>query len=396
MEMQFRQNKALPVKLALLLLMVVLLVTVGGLSGLGCIRGLQAVGWSGGAIVDNTLFVGSKEGRLVAINLADGGRQWSEALKMSGQGAGLFGCGTPAAGGGCGSTPTGVAIYGTPAVAGGLVYIGGYNGKIYAVDTVTLQIRWIYPREGNLQPIVGGTAVAQDMVYIGAADTKESWKLYALDAATGNEIWQFEAGDKIWSTPVVSGGTVYFGSFDHKLYALDAVSGSRLWEFEAEGAIAATPLVYNGTVYIGSFDRHIYAIDTDGNLKWQFMGENWFWATPVVYEGVIYAPCLDGRVYALDAESGLKLDEYDLGSPISSSPVLVDSTIALASQEGVIYAIDTGSGQLKQLVDIGTEVYGPLSTSQGIVYIHTQDLKIHTVDASSGAELPTISLKSGE
>jgi outer membrane protein assembly factor BamB len=397
MEKRFRRNKVLPIKLALLLLMVVLLVAFGSLSGLGCIRGLQAIGWSGGAVVDNTLFVGSKEGRLVAINLADGGRQWSEALKMSGQGAGLFGCAAPAAGGGCGGGPTGVAIYGTPAVAGGLVYVAGYNGKIYAFDAGNLQIRWIYPREGNLQPIVGGTAVAQDMVYVSAADTKESWKLYALDAATGNEIWQFEAGDKIWSTPVVSGGMVYFGSFDHKLYALDSGSGNESWQFEAEGAIAATPLVFNGTVYIGSFDRHIYAVDAaSGNLKWQFMGENWFWATPVVYEGVVYVPCLDGRVYALDAESGLKLEEYDLGSPISSSPVMVDSTVVLASQEGVIYAIDTGSGQLRQLVGVGIEVYGPLSTSQGVVYFYNQEVKIHAVDASTGAELPVISLKSGE
>jgi outer membrane protein assembly factor BamB len=395
--MRFRQHKALSVKLVLLLLMVVLLVAFGGLTGLGCIRGMQAVGWSGGAIVDNTLFVGSNEGKLVAISLADGSRRWSDELKMSGQGGG-FGCAAPTAGGGCGGRTTGVAIYGTPAVAGGLVYIAGYNGKIYAFDTDNLKIiEWIYPLEGNLQPIVGGTAVAQGIVYIGAAE-EDNWKLYALDATNGSEIWRFEeARDKIWSTPVVSGETVYFGSFDHKIYALDAESGNKLWELETEGAIAATPLVYNGTVYIGSFDRHIYAVDAaGGNLKWQFMGENWFWATPVVYEGVVYAPCLDGRVYVLDAENGLKLDGYDLESPISSSPVMVGGTIVLASQKGVIYAIDTSSGQKRQLVNIGTEVYGPLSANEGIVYIHTQDLKVHAVDASSGAELPTISLESGE
>jgi outer membrane protein assembly factor BamB len=394
--MRFRQNKTLLGKLALLLLMVVLLVAVGGLAGLGCIRGMQAVGWSGGTITDGTLFVGSREGRLVAISLADSSRRWSEALKMSGQSAGFLGCQPMAAGGGCGGGPTGVAIYGTPAVADGLVYIAGYNGKIYAFDTSTLQIQWVIPREGNLQPIVGGCAISQDAVYIGAADSKKLWKLYALDAATGNERWQFETGDKIWSTPVVSGDTIYFGSFDHRLYAL-FTDGSQRWEYETEGAIAATPLVYDGTVYIGSFDRHIYGVDAaSGTLKWQFMGENWFWATPVVYEGVVYAPCLDGKVYALDAESGLKLDEYDLGSPISSSPVMVAGTIVLASQDGVIHALDTSSKQLRQLVDIDTEVYGPLSASEGIVYIHTQDLKLHAVEASTGAELPTISLKSGE
>ena len=172
-----RRNKVLLIKI--LLLVVMLLMVVGGLSGLSCIKGLQPVGWSGGVVVDGTLFVGSTEGRLVAINIADGSPQWSEALTKPAA-AGIFGCGASTAGGGCAAAPAGVAIYGTPAVADGLVYLGGYNGKICAFNASSLkEDPWVYPREGYREPIVSGPVVAQGKVYIGCSDGN----VYALGAA---------------------------------------------------------------------------------------------------------------------------------------------------------------------------------------------------------------------
>lgn len=384
--MRIRHKRTLLGKI--LLLLVILL--VGGLTSSGCIKGLQPIGWSGGAVADGTLFVGSKEGRLVVVNIADGGRQWSEPLKAKSTGG--IGCAGPMAGGGCAAAPAGVAMYGTPAVSGDLVYIGGYNGKIYAFNSSSLGVRWVYPREGNLQPIVGGLVVAQGKVYFGCSDGM----VYALDAATGDPEWEFQTGDKIWSTPTIDGDTLYIGSFDKKLYAIDATDGSKRWEFETGGAIASAPLVYDNTVYIGSFDRYLYAVNAaNGSLKWKSMGGNWFWAKPIIYNNTIYAGNLDGKVYVLNDETGDEIiDAIDLGSPASSSPVIVNSSIIFASQQGVVYTLDTVSNELERLADIENDVYGPLSASEGIVYIHTQDLTLHRVNANTGAKLMSISLKS--
>lgn len=373
----------------LFLLVAVLLI---GLTSSGCIKGLQPIGWSGGAISEGTLFVGSKEGRLVAINMADGGRQWSEPLRAS-TASGGFGC-MPVLGGGCATGQARVAIYGTPAVSGDLVYIGGYNGKIYAYNSSSLgEAKWVYPPADNIGPIVGGLTVAHDKVYFGSSDGK----VYAVDAAMGDKQWEFETGDQVWSTPTVEDDTLYVGSFDKKLYALNATDGSKKWEFLTEGAITSAPLVYENTVYFGSFDRHLYAVDAiRGTLKWKFMSENWFWAKPVVINNTVYAGSLDGKVYALRADSGSKVKEFDLGSPVSSVPVVIDNSIIFASRKGVIYRLDTDSNQLRLLADVEEEVYGPLSASEGIVYIHTQDLRLHRVNADTGAMLMPISLKSSE
>jgi len=45
--------------------------------------------------------------------------------------------------------------------------------------------------------------------------------LYALDAETGQELWRYETGGVVYSSPAVSEGTVYVGSKDNNLYALE-------------------------------------------------------------------------------------------------------------------------------------------------------------------------------
>ena len=379
--MWIRHNSILRSKVWLLL--VILL--VGGVAALGCARtGAVPRGWSGGTIVNGTLFLGSMEGELVAVDTADGNRLWNPVVLETTARAGGFGCAP---------SSTAVAIYGSPAVAEDLIYIGGYDGKIHAISASTRLSRARYLNEDDHQPIVGGPLVARGKVYIGSSDGK----LYALDTTSLDEEWQFQTGDKIWSTPVIDGETVYIGSFDKKLYALNATDGSERWQFETEGAIAATPLIYNNTVYFGSFDRYFYAIDAaDGSLKWKFMAENWFWAKAVVYDSTVYAASLDGRVYALDAESGDKLAEIDLESPISSSPVVVDDSVIVATEDGVIYRIDSGN-KWEKLVDLKKDeskeekkkkrVDAPLAASQGVVYIHTAEDVLYALNVETGVDV---------
>ena len=371
--MEIRCNRILLSKA--LLIMVILLVS--GLSVFGCVgRGAIPKGWSGGVVADGTLFLGSMEGKLVAVNISDGSRLWPDVLLETEPTGGGFGC-APAS--------TAVAIYGSPAVAEELVYVGGYNGKIYAISSSSGALRWVYPRDGNLQPVVGGTVVSQGRVYFGCSDGK----VYALDAETGDKEWEFPTGDKIWSTPVIDGDTLFIASFDKKVYALSVTDGSKKWEFETEGAIASTPLVYNNTIYIGSCDRNLYAVNaTDGSLVWksEVKADNWFWAKLVICNNTIYAGNLDGKVYILNAETGEEVvDTIDLGSQISSSLVLVDDSVIIASEDGRIWAIDTSNNQKSEFKNLEEKINAPICASDGVVYVHTQKGILYDVDAQTGA-----------
>ncbi len=378
----------------LLLLLILLLgtVTVFGCTGAGVARG-----WSGGIVVGDTLFVGSMEGKLIALDISDG-RRLGDPVALEAE---------PSSSGGLACLPTtcaptasmGVALYSSPAVSGDLVYIGGYDGRVRAFlfeeDELWSQPRWI-SREGDITgTIVGGLVVAQGNVYFGASDGK----VYALDALDGHKKWEFTTGGKIWSTPAINGDTLFIGSFDKKLYALDTETGEEKWQqpFETQGAITSTPVVYDNKVYIGSFDRRLYAVNAiTGEQIWRFPATdedehkpgNWFWTKPLVSDDddvvVVYAACLDGKVYALDAESGEKVIEFDLGSPISSSPVLVGDLVIVATEEGMVYTLDTGSNNKRELKNLGEKVRAPLFASEGTVYLHTVEDNLYELDVQSG------------
>ena len=348
------------------LLLLAILIGMGTILS-GCYGRGQPMGWSGATVSGDRIFVGSLQGRLVGLNKADGSLLWPNDAE-----AGVLG-----------TTETKVAIYGTPVAGSELVYLAGYNGKVYAFVASTGALRWVYPREGNLEPIVGGLVISQGNLYFGGSDGN----VYALDAATGDKLWSFETGDKIWSTPAISGDTLYVTSFDNKLYALNVSNGSKTWDFEIGTTSVTTPLIAENTAYIGAFDRYFYAVDAStGSLRWQseVEGGKWFWAKAVAYDSVIYAPNLDGKVYMLNAGNGSEVaSAVDLGSPISSDPVLVGDKVIIATEEGKVYSLDTTNHQFNELFDVTQEfgdvptnidrvIRAPLSADDGVVYIKAQ------------------------
>ncbi|MCK4963806.1 MAG: PQQ-like beta-propeller repeat protein, partial [Dehalococcoidia bacterium] len=334
---------------------------VGGcllLSGCAAIGTSTPIGWSAPVMYDDVIYVGTTEGKVVSYTLFSEPRVAAEWWRFPSRGE--LGLGGGAGGGGFLSClPTaGAVMYSTPFVADGAVYIGAYDGKVYALNTSSRvaaysfpqesEGEWVYPEEDSIGAIVGSPVVAEGILYIGSADGN----LYAIDIVTSELAWDspFATGDYIWATPLVHDGVVYIGSFDHKLYAIDAADGTSVWEspFQTDGAIAATPLFYNNTIYIGSFDRKFYAVDTStGKAKEGFIpftADNWFWGRAVAYDGTIIVGCVDGRVYSLDAETGERqwsfpeLDEGAVG-PIRGDPALAGEVVIFGSDEGRVYAL---------------------------------------------------------
>jgi len=77
----------------------------------------------------------------------------------------------------------------------------------------------------------------------------------------GTLLWRYSTGDfNVLSSPAVVGGVVYIGSGDTNVYALNATSGNKLWNYTTGGAVYSSPAVVNGVVYVGSSDGYIYAL----------------------------------------------------------------------------------------------------------------------------------------
>ncbi len=144
----------------------------------------------------------------------------------------------------------------SPAVADGVVYVGSGNGDVYALDAATGAELWSYATSsGAGKAGASSPAVADGVVYVGSDSG-----VYALSAATGAVLWNggpaFAA-----ASPTVANGVVYTGSAFRQIYALSAATGAVLWSYATGGAVASSPAVANGVVYTGSDDDNIYAFD---------------------------------------------------------------------------------------------------------------------------------------
>ena len=348
---------------ASLLLPLLLLLTLG----LGsCIGGqFSAKGWSGIALTPDELIIGAPDGSMLAVR-PNGVRRWKFPQ---------------------GDSEEVAPIYARPAVSEGRAYVGEYNGLIYAVNIEDGSLLW---KADTGDSVVGGPVVAGGKVVVGSSNGK----LLSYDAALGGApLWEFPASreiGKIWTTPVIHDGVVYFGALDHKMYAVSLETGEAFWDqpFEAEGAITTTPLVADGRVYIGSFDKNFYALDaSDGTELARLEGEGWFWGGAITDGEFIYVGNLDGNLYAWDGES-VEAEHYPTEGPIVAPPIFVgDNWIAIGSDDRNVYVLEKGSLAEVWTLAVGSQVRAAMAVDGNVLYVTSIDNVLLALDVEQRRQL---------
>jgi len=346
----------------------------------GCLGGDiggSSNGWNAPVSVDGVVYIGTKDGEVIALvddgsgNLQD---KWSFPSNLGQEDIS--------------------GVYNTPVVQGNLVYVHGIDGFLYALDKETGQLTgdgWKRPESffEEPDPLVAGPTYdpAHDVII----SPSEDGSVYFYNAKNGNAFGNvFKTEGPIWSTPAVENGIAFFGSHDHKVYAVNLDDTEKIWDFQTDGVVAGKPLVFDGKVIAGSFDKTLYALSADeGTLQWSIEGDNWFWAGAITDGRTIFAPNMDGNIYALD-RSGNLLWKYDVGSAIVSRPVLVPNGLVVAAKDGNLLLLNTSTENLglqRVLFNqkIGeAEIKAPLFAVGDSVYVGSQDRTVRRIDFNNG------------
>jgi outer membrane protein assembly factor BamB len=197
------------------------------------------------------------------------------------------------------------------AAANGIVYVTTPDG-LHALDANTGASLWTLTGSFSSPP-----AIADGTVFVGNAS------VYAVDAVTGAERWQFQT---VWpyQSPIVSGGVVY-ALHTADLVALDADTGSALWTVRDVRPLA----VYKGTLY--AYNDSFDAMDAStGAIKWSY--------TPPGLDGCCYSwpVAANGRVYVGAGRGWVALNA-------GNGHVLWSRAVFLQRAEvanGVVYALE--------------------------------------------------------
>lgn len=239
---------------------------------------------------------------------------------------------------------------GSPVVAGGRVYCGNNDKKLYCVDAATGKRIWAFAT----QDLVESTpAVAQGAVLFGSFDGK----LYCLDAATGKERWKFATGPRIDgfagiedvkqgvdSSACVVEGRVYFGAWDGKMYCVDFQTGKEVWSAQTKGPVHfCSPALADGRVFLGTADGTLHCWEaTTGRVVWEKVlaekHSDHMMCSPAVHGGIVYTGSgYSGPLYALEAATGKEVWRFPLKNLVCGTPVL---------HGGRLYVFGDGGGQL--------------------------------------------------
>lgn len=259
----------------------------------------------------------------------------------------------------------------SPAVSGGVVYVGSTDQNLYALNASTGEQLWIYTTGGEVR---SSPAVSGGVVYIGSYDSS----VHAVNASTGERIWRYRTNWEVFSSPAVSGGVVYVGSRDNYVYALNASTGNLIWKYPTLGNVRSSPAVSGGVVYVGAKDGYLYALNaTDGSLVWRYRAFEEINASPAVSEGVVYVGSWDTNLYAVDAVTGEQIWNYTTGDLILSSPAVSGSVVYVGSWTTNLYAVDAYTGALLWNYSTGHDIFSSPAVSDGAVYVGSHDHNVY-------------------
>ena len=246
------------------------------------------------AINNGTLYFGSNDRRLYAINIADDKLVWRYKAEDG--------------------------INSAPLLVGDMVYVTSSDQYLHAIKTSNGVVKWKYRLPYSALP--NSVSVVDNTLYLPSGDT-----LYALQPGTGLMRWMVKFPSTIATPPVAEGGTVYAIDRSQHLYAISAQRGREIWAKPVKLSFtpAAAPTISGSTLYIPTDRNAIYALSReDGKTIWQYSVEpasnkenvapptfTSFAAPLAIANGTLFALSDDGSL------SAFRADAVDTSPPIA-------------------------------------------------------------------------------
>jgi len=225
----------------------------------------------------------------------------------------------------------------SPLVVGASVFVGDWNGRVWALRRRTGKTQWVTKVRSQVK---GGVALSGNRVYVG----DYSGHLYALNAQSGRIVWQakvqprFGRAGNFYATPTLAYGRVYIGATDGKLYSFGAGTGKLRWSQSTGGYVYSSAAVWRRRVFVGSYSQRFYAMDAaTGRILWQFKANGPISGSPTVIAGRVYFATLKGTTYALNARTGRRLWTYPDGK---YSPVVADADRLYLTGYARVYGLE--------------------------------------------------------
>lgn len=275
-------------------------------------------------LVNQTLIVGSNDGKLYCFNAEAGEKKWQFA--------------------------TGGPIVSTATVNQDTVFITSNDGHCYALNIGSGTEIW---QQQAGQSISSSPCYAIDKVFFGSSDSC----FYALKSNNGNILWKFKTDGFIKAKPAIESDKIVFGSWDGYFYCLSTIDGKLIWKRQVSenryySPATSNPLISNDRVFVTSHDHtvHVYNLQ-DGEIIWEHTKTDSQlpgYSSPITHDNYVFLGSLSGHLFALNQDNGqlfwTTILSDSLDPVFDSSPSFNYPDMVVGSIGGILYGIDMRNG----------------------------------------------------
>jgi len=240
---------------------------------------------------------------------------------------------------------------------------------------------WKYKTSGG---ILSSPVISEGIAYFGSYNKN----LYAVDLATGQQKWKYKTKNNVGYRPAVGESMVYFTSYGDYLYAVDIKTGQEKWKFKAKGGALSSPIVANDLVFFGSYDKYFYAVDAKtGRLKWKYYTKDGITSLSTIAGGMVFFGSYGKYLHAVDVNTGKRIWKIQLHANVRHAPVISEGIVYFGSYDQYLYAVDAKTGKQKWSFKTKGGVLATPVLSGDVIYISSHGKLFYAINKKTGKKI---------
>lgn len=273
----------------------------------------------------------------------------------------------------------------------GTIVLSDIEGRIYALDATTGDLKWSRElRKNIIQAIFGqGVTVDKGVVFAGFGNNLSALKISDGEVLWVNTAWK-GGGVSTVATPVVDTESNVLLAAGYWLgrYAHDASSGKLLWE-KKDGDTRIcdnTPVVFKGRFFYTSTD-YITEVEPLTGIEVVKQKINYTANTnsrPLVTDKYFIVGTADKGIVAFDRQNGYKqLWNFktnpalfytvpytkDFQMTVESGACLDGDNLYFGANDGFLYCVDVRNGLFKWRLNLGSPILGNIVVEGNSLYV---------------------------
>jgi len=274
-------------------------------------------------------------------------------------------------------------VAGGPIAGMNKIFLGTENGDVFALDAETGELVWQAKIKGE---VITPPAIDSGILVVNSA----SGVLKGFDANTGDELWKAEQDVPALtlrgiSTPVIASGGVLVGSGKGELGVYILEKGQAGWTTEVGEATGSTelqrvidvdsaPVVFGDKVYAISARGNLVAIELkSGRILWKRQYSSF--RQIAVYRNDIFITNTRGHIYALNRIDGIeRWSNVELTNRSVTGPAVVDDYIVVGDFEGYLHWLDQETGEIVSRHQVDSSgIYSTPTVVDDVMYSQSRD-----------------------